>query len=225
MTAGKRFFLNRDGFIILGRDGFIFLGRDGFIVLGRDGFIVLGRDSLLLIVSFTQKKQIIKRSLSNFKYLLENFRKLEITLTAGKRFFLNRDGFIILGRDGFIFLGREGFIALGRDGFIVLGRDGFIVLGRDSLLLIVSFTHKKNKFIKRSLSNLKYLLEQVRQFEIPMTAGKRFRLNRDGFLVLHRDGFIVLHRDGFIVLGRDGFIVLGRDSLLLIVSFTKKTIY
>ena len=55
-----------------------------------------------------------------------------------------------------------------------------------------------------------------------MTAGKRFRLNREDFIVLHRDGFIVLHRDGFIVLGRDGFIVLGRVSLLLIICFTQK---
>ena len=73
MTAGKRFRFNRDGFLVLHRDGFIVLHRDGFIVLGRDGFIVLGRDSLLLIVSFTQKKQFIKRSLKNLKYLLEKF--------------------------------------------------------------------------------------------------------------------------------------------------------
>ena len=38
MTAGKRFFLN----------------RDGFITLGRDGFIDLGRVSLLLIVTFNK---------------------------------------------------------------------------------------------------------------------------------------------------------------------------
>ena len=56
-------------------------------------------------------------------YLLENFRKLEIPMTAGKRFFLKRDGFIFLGRDG----------------FIVLGRDGFIVFGKGSLMLIVTF--------------------------------------------------------------------------------------
>ena len=38
-----------------------------------------------------------------------------------------------------------------------------------------------------------------------MTAGKRFSLNRDNF----------------IILGRDGFIVLGRVSLLLIVTINK----
>ena len=38
MTAGKRFLLN----------------RDGFIVFGRDGFIGLDRDSLRLIVTFNK---------------------------------------------------------------------------------------------------------------------------------------------------------------------------
>ena len=50
-----------------------------------------------------------------------------------------------------------------------------------------------------------------------MTAGKRFLLNRDDF--------VVSGSDGLIVRGRDGFIVLGRDSLLLIVSFNKKQVY
>ena len=43
MTAGKRFFLN----------------GDGFIVLGRDGFIVLDRVSLLLIVTFNKITKLI----------------------------------------------------------------------------------------------------------------------------------------------------------------------
>ena len=43
MTAGKRFFLN----------------RDGFITLGRDGFIDLGRVSLLLIVTFNKITNLI----------------------------------------------------------------------------------------------------------------------------------------------------------------------
>ena len=128
-------------------------------------------------------------------------------MTAGKRFRLNRDDFNVLHRDG--------FIVLHRDSFIVLGRAGVIVLGRDSLMMIVSFTQVKNKFIKRSLNNLKYLLEKFGKLEIPMTAGKRFFLNRDGF--------IIHGRDGFIVLGRDGFIVLGRVSLLLIAAFIKIT--
>ena len=132
-------------------------------------------------------------------YLLENFRKLEIPMTAGKRFFHNSDGFIFLGRDG----------------FIVLGRDSFIVLGSVSLLLIVTF----NKIT--ILTKILRIISSI--FGTTMTAGKRFRLNREGFIVLHRDGFIVLHREGFIVLGRDGFIVLGRVSLLLIICFfTKK---